>query len=656
MPTFSQAQADRRLLLFKICASKEELHDWVYAFLGVDLPDVIVDPRTNCTPLQMVWDVYAHFTQVHTEEQPSSRLFYANRFGGKTLGMAIAEVLILLHVGNKIIHLAALLEQSEDAQGYLKDFFNLPDLAGFMIGDNIRETVAIHYRPPGGGLCLTRNEWRELPPEQGRAYKRIVGRAVVVAASVKAANGKHGLLLVLDEHDLISNPKILAQAVNIPTPLRRLDGTHIMPLTVMVSTRKVAHGPVQDAIDKKEETGLVVKYWNILATTERCPTSRHLPELPRIPIYRSDESLRAVDPATFDGMTPKDKETFVKDEGYTGCLTKCKMFAACRGLLATGPGDSEFLKPVADTANKFKENTIDGARSELLCLKPSSAGLIYGHLMDLPRHVISPAQAFHMVFGAPPPGGDPTLYSKADLMNALAQHDGRYGAGQDYGFTHFFATVLGYKWGSLGLVLRNIAYPELNPVRQIEVCEPIKPFAPRVYGDTAYPGQIELFSRAGYKMMDWNKGKGSVHTGITIVQKKLAPMNGTPELYFVHDVGLDPEMGLLIKHMQEYHWTVDAAGRPTDEPDQKNDDIPDATRYWVMNEFPMTGRDVVFAAGKSPDEAAAAVYAEKFGGKPPVGSAPSPIMAEILAKHLAGPGPGSITGGSGKKGSLRWST
>src|SRR6185369_8448284 len=236
-----EERAQRRRLLFKICETKQELHDWIYLFLEVDLPDVIVDPKTDTTPMQMVWDVYSHFTDKKPGKKPSRRLYYANRFGGKTLGMAIAEVIILLHVGNKIIHLAALLEQSEDAQRYLKEFFEKPDLQGFMIGDNVRETVAIHYRPnKGGGLCLTTREFKALPEGARRGYTKVVGRAVVVAASVKAANGKHGILLVLDEHDLITNPRILSEAVNIPTPLRRPDGSYMMPLTVMVSTRKVA--------------------------------------------------------------------------------------------------------------------------------------------------------------------------------------------------------------------------------------------------------------------------------------------------------------------------------------------------------------------------------------------------------------------------------
>jgi hypothetical protein len=650
--TLTADQAERRRILFTHCKTKEEAHDWIYVHLEIDLPDVIVDPRTNCTPMEMIWDVYSHFVHPPTDgtEQPAERLFYANRFGGKTLGMAIAEVMLMLHLGGNIIHLAALKEQSADAQRYLKDFFSKPDLRGFMIGDNVEETVAVQYRPFNGvGIHLTEREFKALPPAVQVLYERVVGRAEIIAATPKAANGKHGFLLVLDELDLILNPLVLSEAVNIPTPFRRKDGTYIDPLTVMVSTRKTGGGPVQRAIDNQAETGCVVKFWNILATTQRCPTTRHRPDLPRLPIYRSDETLRAIEPATWAGLDAKQKEKYVLDEGYTGCLTNCKMFAACRGLLATKPGDAEFLKPISDTAKKFRQNSLDGARAQLLCLKASAEGLIYP-MLDRQIHVIMPWRAYEMVFGKSPE--NPDTFTKAALLEAFAAHDGQWSGGQDYGYTHFFVTTLMYRFGALGFIMRVIAQENLDPVQQIAACEPIKQYEPSIYPDTAYPGQIALFRKAGFRMMDWNKGKGTVTGGIDIVRTKLAPATGEPELFFVYDVDEDPEIDLAFRHMAEYKWMRNAAGRPTDVPNEHEDDIPDGVRYNVMNVFPAEGnRGVIFSGMKTGAPSGVAKVVE---GPAPVASAPTPWMMELVGRHLQGGG--EATGGAGKKGTLSWST
>lgn len=638
-------QEVRRRLLFAPCVDKQALHDWIFVFLDVDLPDVVVDDRSNCTPLQMIWDIYSHFMHppANQEELPAERLYYANRFGGKTLAMAITEVLALLHVNTNVVHLASIEEQSVDAQNYLKGFFLKPDLQGFVEGDSVRKTEVVYFREPGG-LYLTRAEHREAP-DQGR-YEAVVNKAEVVVATMSSVNGKHAGLMCLDEFDLVRDPRIVAESKNIPTPIRRPGGAYVLPLTVITSTRKTAIGPVQKAIDRASETGLLVKHWNIMSTTQRCPPERHRPDLPRLPIYRSDRTLRAVDEATYNAMDEKARESYVRDEGFTGCLQNCKIFAACKGRLATcQTSTAAFLKPVSDTALKFRTNELDTAISQLVCLKPSSVGLIYGSLME-DRHVISPAQAYRMVAGADPPSGP--VPNKAALVDALRTHEVRWFGGQDYGYEHFFAFVVGFRFGLKFFVTRAPAAAELDPAQQLSLCAPLKALNPVVYGDTAYPGTVAWFKKHGWAMRDWKKGPGTVNQGIGIVRGKLSPMSGDPELLFVREDDQDPEIDLLLQHLKEYSWKLDAAGKPTDDPDDDNDDLPDALRYAVMNVFPhrrggvTTGQE---AQAPSPE----APRSQAQGGQ-------QKWMRDVIDGMTEGGTPGG-SGGSpgGGKGRLKWS-
>ena len=133
---------ERRQYLFRKCKTRQELHDWVYVFLDLDLPGCQVDEDSNSTPLDMVWESYAHFIGIGDQEA-SRVLYYAARDAGKTLSESVIEVLALLHLDVSVVHLASIEEQSRNSQRYLKKFFMLPDLRGFVRGDNVRETEVV---------------------------------------------------------------------------------------------------------------------------------------------------------------------------------------------------------------------------------------------------------------------------------------------------------------------------------------------------------------------------------------------------------------------------------------------------------------------------------------------------------------------------------
>jgi hypothetical protein len=405
-------------------------------------------------------------------------------------------------------------------------------------------------------------------------------------------NSEHVPLLIVDELDVVANPAAYQEAQNIPAGRRNK-----LPITVLTSTRKQAFGLVQKEIDNQKKSGLKVFHWNIIDVTERCPPERHRPDLPRLPLYVSDDELRHVDESTFNQMGPKEQEGFVPAEGFAGCGS-CRLFAACRTRLATHQtSNSLLLKSIPEVIGKFNANTIEMAKAQLLCLKPGSVGLIYGRL-DKSRHVLTPAMAYEKIMGEPPPG-DPKRFTKAELVLLMKERGLEPRAGLDWGSTHNFAYVQGWKENNRIFITHALAIKGLDPDQMLDVCQPFKEDQAATFADTADPKMIRLFSKYGYNMKKWKKGQGSVVGGINILRWLLNPPGMPPNLFFVIDIDDDPYMTMCINAMAEYHWKKGVDGMPSDVPDEEEDDIPDAVRYLVLNTFTMNG-GIMTSANNSP--------------------------------------------------------
>src|SRR5262245_55157500 len=90
-------EAAKRKILFVPCRTKEALHKWIRLFLNLDLPDCIVDPDSNSSPMDMVWECYSK--AMNNDDKGFARvLYYASRDSFKTLGAAILEVLAVVHL------------------------------------------------------------------------------------------------------------------------------------------------------------------------------------------------------------------------------------------------------------------------------------------------------------------------------------------------------------------------------------------------------------------------------------------------------------------------------------------------------------------------------------------------------------------------------
>lgn len=646
----------KRQVLFTPCESKEALKDWIEVFLDLDIPDSIVDPQSTSSPMDALWEIYQR-ARLNDDPTFSRVLTYAARDSFKTLSAAIIEVLMVLHLRRNVAHMAAIKSQAKKAQSYVKKFFGRPFLRDFKVGDSVERTEILRYEHVHTAQCasgcaahgkevLSKSELDALPVEQQDLYAEIENYIVIIVATMTGTNSEHVPFLCVDEVDVLPNPAAYEEAKMIPAPINGQ-----MPITLLTSTRKFSFGLVQkeidNALDEKGREKLKIRHWNLIDVTQKCPPSRHQPDKPRLPIYRSNETLRSMGEADYNLLSPEQQKEYVRDEGYHGCLHNCRIFAACKGLLATKQkSTSKLLKPVEHTQNQFGHVSVETAKAQLLCWKPSTVGLIYPRL-DRDIHLITPTQMAYLITGEK---ADPNL-TKAQLVEVFRQRGCRFSTGMDFGYTHLFAAVTAAIDNNRCFIFDVVSVPEIETVQKIELCDAkIKQFDPRIWADTADPGSIRMFKKAGYRMMQWKKEAGSVVGGIEVVRSKLMPAIGQPELFFLRG---DPGCELLFKRMSEYHWTVNAAGDPEDIPDDTDDDECDAMRYLVMNEFKNRGR--VLASQE---------HAQTAAVQAPV-TGPQSWMSEQIQKHLGNTGDvfssyGASTGsspqgeGGGRRGSFIW--
>jgi hypothetical protein len=600
-----------RQALFAICISREHLKLWIKKFLGIDLPDAIVcddditHEPSNSSPLDLIWEVYQKALE-GTDEEFQRVLAYAARDSFKTLSASILEVLCLFHLRRNVAHMAAIESQAQKAASYLNKYLNRPYLKDYVEGNNKREVRVTRYESLSGEI-LTPDEFKALTNKEQRRYEPISQYMKIIIATLSGANSEHVSFMVLDELDLAPEAP-LQEAKFIPAP-GEVRGE--LPITFMTSSRKFAFGNVQKELNKAVEdkdNHLQVRHWNILDVTQACPPTRHLPEEPRIPIYYSEHTLKAIGEPDYYLLAPEERTKYFRQEGYSGCLKKCSIFAVCRGRLASKQtGTSKMLKPIPHVSNVLKDASVEHAKAQLMCWKPSAEGLIYPHF-QYSRHMLDPVAMYEKITGEEIPRKMPdgTVHpdfiefaakmTKSGLIQFMRDRGMEFFAGMDFGYTHNWAVITGARDGHRLFVFDVIAIAGLELMEKIDMFKAKLEFLdPTVYPDPAYPSDIKTFRRHGVRMKDFKK---DVLGGIEAVRAKILPgMGKEPEIFFL---ATDDGCELLARRLSEYHWKVDANQKATDIPDDKDDDECDALRYLCQNLFGTKGRFHAAIAGISP--------------------------------------------------------
>jgi hypothetical protein len=287
-----------RRALFVPCQTKEDLHRWIQIYLGLNLPDTVVDEESTSSPMDLIWEIYSK--ALANDDQNFSRVMsYASRDSFKTLGAAILEVLAVFHLDRDVAHMAAIKEQAKKAQSYVKKFCRYPYLKDYVVSANTEITHLVWFSNQETGDTLTKAQYEDLPgPEQAK-YTEHARYIKIVICTMQGANSEHVPFFVVDEVDVVpkQNQAAYQEAKSIPAMYESKE-----PITLLTSTRKFAFGNVQRELDAADKTGLQVRHWNIIDVTERCPPERHLPEQPRIPIWFTRDDFTAISQEAYEAL------------------------------------------------------------------------------------------------------------------------------------------------------------------------------------------------------------------------------------------------------------------------------------------------------------------------------------------------------------------
>lgn len=495
-----------------------------------------------------------HFFDLTVEEDHS---YWSNGvISHNTLSCAALEIIGMVHFNLTIAHMAAIESQSKKTVEYVTTFLK-----------KLKPYLEYH------GRSIDSQNTRNLSVVNKDGD---VAYLTIIIATLTGSNSAHTNFMCVDEVDVVRFPQAYEEAKMIPGMLKGR-----FPITVMTSTRKFAFGLMQKEIEIANENGHPVLHWNILDITEKCQPERHKPELPKVVRYVAKRlPFRNMSQEEYDAILPEKKNDYEGVEGYAGCAS-CALFQVCRTRLAHRPDKDVggLYKPISFTINQFKKVTPDMAEAQLLCLKPSSTGLVYPRFDDSEgENVLTLNQAWKSFHGTEP-DFEVTL---TDLIDVFKKKGIRFYVGGDWGFRHAYALIAaailpsGDFW-----IFETLAIPGLEFEEMIKYAEYFRDkYRPaKWFMDTAQPMFIKGFRKRGMPCKDFKK---DVLGGIEAIRGQIVDASNRRRLKILKTT----ENQFLVDGFNKHHFITDAAGNVTQTPDDEmHSDVLDSTRYLGQNLF-----------------------------------------------------------------------
>ena len=379
----------------------------------------------------------------------------------------------------------------------------------------------------------------------------------------------------LDELDLC-DPMAYEEAKLIPDVFGKQ-----FPLTVRLSTRKFAFGLMEQAIREAPEKGERVLRWNILDVTEYCPNDRCKPKQPKqIRYIPRSLPLAQFTEEQYGKLEERERNDLEKIECYEGC-TECQLLSVCRMKLhdvTPKTAVSGFYKPIVNTINTIKKPSADVASAQLLCLKPSTKGLVYPRFSPI-LNVASLPRIWEIITGVE------RNYSMTILQDYIRNLGVRVEAGIDWGYTNEFSIVVGcFLPSGISIILDMFSAPdlELDDCLRIAAEMQAKYNIDRFWADPSYPAYIRTFNKKGLKCPKFTK---DVPMGIESVRGRVVDAGNKRNMFILKQDNTER----LISAFGTYHWKIDSAGNPTDTPAHTEEsDMMDAIRYLYQNVYGKT--------------------------------------------------------------------
>lgn len=550
--TFEQ----RKALLLTPCKTRKEVKNWIKYHLSLELPDVTVSRYSDTNPLDVIWEVYRICVLQQNPDNIQELLFVAGRGSGKTLGMAIAELMILLHDKRDVVHVGAIQNQAERCYAYQKNFLYNRKLKPIVMPPEIAEDQRI----------LEKANMSKSVFNVGHDKVTLE----VLPCTLKACNGPHVPLVVVDEIDTVSGEGLKAFK-EISGMLDSKGGKKA--LRVGISTRKSRYGLMNQKIEEMEastDRTRAVRRWTAFEFTERCPDSRSGTK--PIDLWVNQDKMEVLNEEEFKKKDRNKQKEFVQHKGLEGCY-KCPLFSICLTDAKKQSSTSPMLKTLDELIQKVRSEGADWALAQLMNLKPSVEGIVFREF-DEKVHTKDWNQMWYILTGKEFPGEctHDTFVKKCHEMNVPCY------AGIDWGFSapntvvYFFVDKRdnifvvrcdGMTYISQPTWIHHLKTKYNNMYR----CQLYVP-------DAADQGAIQEMQKAGLpvaNLMD----KGAINTGIQVIKKFLkTPGSTEPKMFLAKETCQH-----LVNEFGLYHYKTDAAGLITDDPDTEYDHWIDAIRY-----------------------------------------------------------------------------
>lgn len=558
--TPEQKQLRDNLLL--PCQSKEHFQAWLYTYLGVDLVDHTVSRFSTTNPLDAAWVIYEH-AMFYSGYDPLKIMFVASRSSQKTLLMAAIETAVMLHDKRDVLHFAAIELQASVCWGYVQNFFGRPYLRDLIVG-----------KPTADQLKLRIPNIAKPSAEPQEVIAKVLS---ITPATVQ---GQHAPFVAIDELLTLQHGKRKAfEDINgIPDSDKYTGKPYIR---AEISSRKGAFSVVEERIASADETGLMVKSWNVLDMTKMCPDSRSgvIPTT-----YYGSPSLGSVlMPQDYEQLLLTDKQKYYEVKGFEGC-TSCPIASFCLSDLKNQQSKSKALKPIEKLISDYKSNSLEWWLSQALSLMPSSEGLIYSKFKK-ERHVKTVVEIWREVTGDKSPMPVVGIHKLIDKLHELNY---RFTAGLDHtGGTGYAAIIIVATSPNnrMTYVLESYAETKLDiedVMVQLTRLKNLYRFN-QIYADPAWADKNKLLTKKGYAVN--SKFERDVETGIEILRAKIMAADGTIGVYFLDD---------KTKHVQneltKYHYKENSDGSFAEEPEDSFNDSLDALRYVFVNIFGKHGK------------------------------------------------------------------
>jgi len=553
----------QKKLLLKKCKTREETKAWIKHFLNLDLPDTKVSRYATTTPLDIVWEMYRICVLDDNPENIQELLYTGSRGSGKTLGVAIAEFMIMLHDQRDIAHVGAIMQQAARAYEYIQSFCTSPRVKPIIDPPSAKDADKVLQKSTMSKSIFNINS--------------NVATIEILPTTLKALNGVHCQLVSCDELDTLSGEGLRA-IKEVSGMLDTKKGKK--PLRVGISTRKTKYGLMNSMIENADKEGRHVRYWTALEFTERCPDSRS-GTVPT-PLWLNQETGESLLQEDYDKISKNKQQSFVLESfGMYDKCRGCPAAAFCRGDAKLQTSNSKMLKTISEHIQKIKSEGIDWAASQLYNLKPSTEGLVFTEFEER-IHVKTWNEMWFMLTSKEFPGEcNHDMFVKKIHEMKLPVY-----AGLDWGFTNpntvvYFAVD---KKDNI-YVIKTDAMTHISQPSWIHHCKTKYHSLYRCqlyFPDSADQGAIQEMQKAGLPVS--NSPKGEINAGIQVIKRFLRiPGSSETKIVIAKETNT-----FLINEFSLYHFKTNAAGEITDTPDTENDHALDALRYALTQLFGKT--------------------------------------------------------------------